>query len=198
MSFGTHTVLKTSYEDKQDPTKFGEILLGMGCFWGAERKFWQMPREIVYSTAVGYSGGSDNPENGTYKAVCSGKTNHSEVVKVIYHKDEEILNLKKILKIFWESHDPTQGNRQGNDIGSQYRSSIYCENEDDLNLANESLEVYQNSLNEKSINKKITTEVGLIKNFFYGEDYHQQYLDKNPGGYCGLKGSGVSCPYGTK
>ena len=169
------------------PNNFKEVVLGAGCFWGVERKFWDL--KGVYLTSVGYSGGeTDNP---TYEDVCYKNTNHAEVVKVIY--DPAIINLIDILKVFWECHDPTQGMRQGNDIGTQYRSVIYTSNNNDLNLAKESMEIYQKEL-EKNNFYKITTEIGLIKNYFLAEEYHQQYLAKNPNGYCGIGGTGCSFP----
>tara|TARA_B100000035_G_scaffold302882_1_gene300919 strand:- start:469 stop:1026 length:558 start_codon:yes stop_codon:yes gene_type:complete len=169
------------------PNNFKEVVLGAGCFWGVERKFWDL--KGVYLTSVGYSGGeTDNP---TYEDVCYKNTNHAEVVKVIY--DPAIINLIDILKVFWECHDPTQGMRQGNDIGTQYRSVIYTSNNNDLNLAKESMEIYQKEL-EKNKFHKITTEIDLIKNYFLAEEYHQQYLAKNPNGYCGIGGTGCSFP----
>ena len=169
------------------PNNLKEVVLGAGCFWGVERKFWDL--NGVYLTSVGYSGGeTDNP---TYEDVCYKNTNHAEVVKVIY--DPAIINLIDILKVFWECHDPTQGMRQGNDIGTQYRSVIYTSNNNDLNLAKESMEIYQKEL-EKNKFHKITTEIDLIKNYFLAEEYHQQYLAKNPNGYCGIGGTGCSFP----
>ena len=190
-----HTVLKTNYhpEHKHDSGK-SEILVGMGCFWGAERLFWnKMPREDIYSTSVGYSGGPDN-ENTNYKSVCSGRTGHTEVVRIVY----ENTALNNLLKLFWENHDPTQGNRQGNDIGTQYRSAIYCSSEDQLKAAIDSRDLFQKEMGARGIDNKITTEIGMIKNYYLAETYHQQYLDKNPMGYCGLRGSGVACPLPLK
>jgi peptide-methionine (S)-S-oxide reductase len=167
------------------------ILLGMGCFWGAERKFWQLG-ENVHVTAVGYAGGFTN--NPTYEEVCSGRTGHNEVVLVAF--DPTQISLARILKTFWESHDPTQGMRQGNDIGTQYRSGIYCVNPAHLQEAKASAEMFQAALIKAGLNL-ITTEIIPAPEFFYAEDYHQQYLAKNPGGYCGLGGTGVSCPVGA-
>ncbi|WP_417551405.1 peptide-methionine (S)-S-oxide reductase MsrA [Marinomonas fungiae] len=166
-----------------------EIYLALGCFWGAERKFWNTPGVKV--TAVGYAGGyTPNP---TYEEVCTGQTGHTEVVKVIFNIDE--ISLDEILKVFWENHDPTQGMRQGNDIGSQYRSAIYALNETDLEAAIASKERYQKQLIQAGLGM-ITTEIELLDTFYFAETYHQQYLFKNPNGYCGLAGTGVSCPIG--
>ncbi|ADZ91704.1 peptide-methionine (S)-S-oxide reductase MsrA [Marinomonas mediterranea] len=167
----------------------GEIIVGMGCFWGAERKFWNTPGVTV--TSVGYAGGyTPNP---TYEEVCSGRTGHSEVVRVVF--DKNITSLQTVLQVFWESHDPTQGMRQGNDIGSQYRSVIYTSNAEDLNTVNESKLRYQAEL-DKAGYGPITTEIEMLSTYYYAEEYHQQYLHKNPNGYCGLGGTGVSCPIG--
>eukprot|EP00123_Amoebidium_parasiticum_P019444 comp25606_c0_seq1/m.47014 comp25606_c0_seq1/g.47014 ORF comp25606_c0_seq1/g.47014 comp25606_c0_seq1/m.47014 type:complete len:219 (-) comp25606_c0_seq1:612-1268(-) len=161
---------------------------GMGCFWGAERKLWQ--QEGVYSTAVGYSGGyTPNP---TYKEVCSGQTGHTEVVLVVF--DPKKTTYEAILKVFWENHDPTQGNRQGGDIGTQYRSAIYTYSPEQKAIAEATREEIQEQLTKGY--GKITTEILDAPEFFYAEEYHQQYLAKNPNGYCGLKGTGVSCPVG--
>ena len=169
------------------PNNLKEIVLGAGCFWGVEKKFWDL--DGVYLTSVGYSGGdTDNP---TYEDVCYKNTNHAEVVKVIY--DPNIIELKKILKVFWECHDPTQGMRQGNDVGSQYRSVIYSSDTSDLDIANESREIYQKEL-EKNNYSTITTEIDIVKNYFLAEEYHQQYLAKNPNGYCGIGGTGCTFP----
>ena len=169
------------------PNKFKEIILGAGCFWGVEKKFWDL--DGVYLTSVGYSGG--DTENPTYEDVCYKNTNHAEVVKVIY--DPNVIELKKILKIFWECHDPTQGMRQGNDFGTQYRSVIYSSDTSDLDIANESKEIYQKEL-KKNNYSKITTQIDILKNYFLAEEYHQQYLAKNPNGYCGIGGTGCSYP----
>ncbi|MDO9240199.1 MAG: peptide-methionine (S)-S-oxide reductase MsrA, partial [Methylicorpusculum sp.] len=160
------------------------ILFGMGCFWGAERKFWQTPG--VFSTAVGYSGG--NTKNPTYEEVCSGLTGHSEVVLVVYSADD--ISFESLLKIFWESHNPTQGMRQGNDTGTQYRSCIYTYSDTQLNTALASKEHYQTRLTQSGL-PLITTEIEPVDIFYYAETYHQQYLHKNPDGYCGLKDIGV-------
>ena len=157
---------------------------GLGCFWGAERIFWSL--EGVNATAVGYMGGyTPNP---SYEEVCSGMTGHTEAVRVIF--DSSIITYKDLLKVFWESHNPTQGMRQGNDMGSQYRSAIYTQDDNQNNLAISSQETFQLNLNEASIGP-ITTEVDSAKDFYYAEDYHQQYLAKNPNGYCGIGGVGV-------
>lgn len=163
---------------------------GMGCFWGAERVFWQMPG--VYSTAVGYSGG-DTP-NPTYEEVCSGFTNHTEAVLVVF--DPKIGSYEELLKRFWESHDPTQGMRQGNDAGTQYRSAIYAYGEEQLEAAQKSQQAFEQALSKKGFGS-ITTEILPAPEFYYAEDYHQQYLGKNPNGYCGLGGTGVTCPVGV-
>jgi len=163
---------------------------GMGCFWGAERKFWQMPG--VFSTAVGYAGGTT--PNPSYDEVCSGCTNHTEVVLVVF--DPGRLPYAELLKAFWEGHDPTQGMRQGNDRGTQYRSALYAYGEAQLSEALASRERFQVALS-KSGYGQITTEILPAPEFYYAEDYHQQYLGKNPGGYCGLGGTGVSCPAGV-
>jgi peptide-methionine (S)-S-oxide reductase len=159
----------------------------LGCFWGAERKFWQTPG--VYSTAVGYVAGyTPNP---TYEEVCSGRTGHTEAVLVAY--DPSVISYEQLLKVFWESHDPTQGMRQGNDVGSQYRSGIYWYTEDQREQAEHSRKLYQERLNDARYDD-ITTELLPATTFFYAEDYHQQYLARNPNGYCGLGGTGVTCP----
>ncbi|XP_065112268.2 mitochondrial peptide methionine sulfoxide reductase isoform X2 [Paramisgurnus dabryanus] len=164
---------------------------GMGCFWGAERKFWR--QKGVYSTQVGYSGGyTPNP---TYKEVCTGKTGHAEVVRVVY--EPEKISFAQLLKVFWESHDPTQGMRQGNDTGTTYRSAIYAYTREQLDHATCSKAEYQKVLTKEGFGA-ITTEIAMTKEFYYAEDYHQQYLSKNPNGYCGLGGTGVSCPIGLK
>jgi peptide-methionine (S)-S-oxide reductase len=162
-------------------------LFGMGCFWGAERKFWQ--QEGVYSTSVGYAAGvTPNP---TYREVCSGMTGHNEVVRVVY--DPSVISYEDLLKVFWESHDPTQGMRQGNDVGTQYRSGIYVYSAAQRQAAEASLQRYQDALNAEGYGS-ITTEILDAPEFYYAEDYHQQYLAKNPGGYCGLGGTKVCYP----
>jgi len=161
----------------------------LGCFWGAERVFWQLPG--VYTTAVGYAGG--HTPNPTYEEVCTGRTGHTEIVLVVY--DPKIISYEKLLKIFWESHDPTQGMRQGNDAGTQYRSAIYG-TPDQVRRAEASKAAYEKSLNAARYGA-ITTEIRETQPFYYAEDYHQQYLAKNPGGYCGLGGTGVTCAIPT-
>jgi peptide-methionine (S)-S-oxide reductase len=167
------------------PESMEPALFGMGCFWGAERRFWQCPG--VFSTAVGYSGGCT--PNPTYEEVCTGLTGHSEVVKVIY--DPAIVSYRELLRIFWESHNPTQGMRQGNDIGTQYRSGIYTYTRQQLDESIESKQHYQHQLAQSGFNQ-ITTEIMPANEFYYAEDMHQQYLAKNPMGYCGLGGLEVS------
>jgi len=166
------------------------IYFGLGCFWGAERLFWQLPGVIV--TAVGYQGGST--KNPSYEEVCSGRTGHTEAVKIVY--DPAQISLETLLKTFWEEHDPTQGMRQGNDVGTQYRSAIYTTSPEQAEIVDKSREAYQNVLRAKGLGQ-ITTEIGPAGEFYYAETYHQQYLAKNPNGYCGLQGTGVSCPIGT-
>jgi peptide-methionine (S)-S-oxide reductase len=164
---------------------------GLGCFWGAERKFWQLPG--VYSTAVGYSGGlTPNP---TYEEVCSGRTGHTEAVLVVY--DPKAVSYDRLLQVFWESHDPTQGMRQGNDVGTQYRSAIYWYDDEQRRAAEASRDAYQKAIAARGY-EAITTEIAAAPEFYYAEAYHQQYLAKNPGGYCGLGGTGVSCPVGIE
>jgi peptide-methionine (S)-S-oxide reductase len=172
------------------PAGLESVVVGLGCFWGAERAFWQLPG--VYTTAVGYAGG--HTPNPTYEEVCSGRTGHTEVVLVVY--DPKKISFDSILKAFWESHDPTQGMRQGNDVGTQYRSAIYCSTPEQKKAAEESKAAYEAAL-VKSGHGAITTEIAEALPFYYAEDYHQQYLAKNPGGYCGLGGTGVSCPIGV-
>ncbi|XP_015456180.1 mitochondrial peptide methionine sulfoxide reductase isoform X1 [Pteropus alecto] len=166
-------------------------IFGMGCFWGAERKFWTL--KGVYSTQVGYAGGYTS--NPTYKEVCSGKTGHAEVVRVVYQPER--ISFEELLKVFWENHDPTQGMRQGNDHGSQYRSAIYPLSTTHLEVALRSKDDYQKVLSEHGYGQ-ITTDIREGQAFYYAEDYHQQYLSKTPDGYCGLGGTGVSCPLGIK
>ncbi len=169
------------------PEGMETALFGLGCFWGAERRFWQL--EGVYVTAVGYAGGfTPNP---TYEEVCSGRTGHAEVVRVVF--DPQRVSYQELLKLFWESHDPTQGMRQGNDRGSQYRSAIYTHSDAQSALAVESARRFQEELTGRGFGR-ITTEIRPAPEFYYAEGYHQQYLAKNPGGYCGLGGTGVSCP----
>jgi peptide-methionine (S)-S-oxide reductase len=163
-----------------------EVIFGMGCFWGAERAFWEL--QGVYTTAVGYSGGlTPNP---TYQEVCSGRTGHNEVVLVVFYPS--IMPFERLLKVFWEGHDPTQGMRQGNDVGTQYRSGVYCLTEEQKLAAEASREAYQQALSQAGF-AHVSTEITRAGEFYYAEEYHQQYLAKNPGGYCGLGGTGVSC-----
>jgi peptide-methionine (S)-S-oxide reductase len=171
------------------PEGLERIVVGMGCFWGAERVFWQA--DGVYTTAAGYAGGyTPNP---TYEEVCSAGTGHAEVVLAVF--DPNVTSYEAMLKLFWENHDPTQGMRQGNDVGTQYRSAIYWANEAQRDVALASKETYQEKLRAAGYGD-ITTEIAAAGPFYYAEDYHQQYLAKNPGGYCGLGGTGVSCPVG--
>jgi peptide-methionine (S)-S-oxide reductase len=173
------------------PSGLEAAMFGLGCFWGAERKFWGLG-DGVYVTAVGYAGGiTPNP---TYEEVCSGRTGHNEAVLVVY--DPNKISYDALLKTFWESHDPTQGMRQGNDIGTQYRSAIYTYSDAQTKAAEESKALYQKALAAKGLGT-ITTEIAGAGEFYFAEDYHQQYLAKNPAGYCGLGGTGVSCPIGV-
>jgi peptide-methionine (S)-S-oxide reductase len=171
------------------PKGLEQAMFGMGCFWGAERKFWQAPG--VFSTAVGYAGGTT--PNPTYEEVCSGLTGHTEIVLVVY--DPSQTSYDKLLQLFWENHDPTQGMRQGNDVGTQYRSAIYAFTPAQKAAAEQSRAMYQDRLKAAG-HDAITTEIIDAPPFYYAEDYHQQYLGKNPGGYCGIGGTGVSCPIG--
>ncbi len=185
---GTHAVLGTPI-GPPFPEGTERAIVGMGCFWGAERLFWQLPG--VHTTAVGYAAG--HTPNPTYEEVCSGRTAHSEVVLVVYRPDE--LSYEDLLRTFWEGHDPTQGMRQGNDVGSQYRSGIYTTSEEQARVALASKESFGQALKAAG-HGAITTEILPAGDFYYAEDYHQQYLAKNPNGYCGLGGTGVSCPVG--
>jgi len=171
------------------PEHLEQVVLGLGCFWGAERLFWETPG--VYTTAVGYAGG-ETP-NPTYEETCSGRTGHAEVVLVVY--DPAIVSLDELLRVFWEGHDPTQGMRQGNDVGTQYRSAIYVRTDEELRVAEASRDRFQQALTAAG-HGAITTEIAKAGPFYYAEAYHQQYLAKNPNGYCGLGGTGVSCPVG--
>ena len=173
------------------PEGFAEAVFGMGCFWGAERKLWQTPG--VYTTAVGYAGGST--PNPTYGEVCSGGTGHTEVVRAVF--DPRQVSYEELLRRFWEGHDPTQGMRQGNDVGTQYRSAIYTSDARQQEIAEASRAAYQERLTGAGFGA-ITTEIRSAPPFYYAEDYHQQYLAKNPGGYCGLGGTGVGCPVGLQ
>jgi peptide-methionine (S)-S-oxide reductase len=184
----THAVLGTPLDADFDHLDLA--MFGLGCFWGAERLFWQL--DAVHSTAVGYAAGAT--PNPTYQEVCSGQTGHNEVVRVVY--DPAVLSYERLLKAFWEGHDPTQGMRQGNDAGTQYRSGIYAYGAKQLREARASLEAFQTVLTSARFGP-ITTEIVDAPTFYFAEDYHQQYLAKNPGGYCGLGGTGVSCPVGA-
>jgi peptide-methionine (S)-S-oxide reductase len=184
-----HFVLGTPLEPPF-PEGLQQIVFGMGCFWGAERMFWTA--EGVYTTAVGYAGGST--PNPTYEEVCSGRTGHTEAVLVVF--DPKVTTVDALLRIFWENHDPTQGMRQGNDVGTQYRSSIYFSDPSQEAAVDRSRAMFQQELNAANFGE-ITTEIGPAPAFYYAEDYHQQYLAKNPNGYCGLGGTGVSCPIGV-
>ena len=172
------------------PAGLEQAVFGLGCFWGAEKVFWTTPG--VYTTAVGYAGGYT--PNATYRETCSGMTGHTEVVLAVF--DPAQTSFDEILKVFWENHDPTQGMRQGNDTGSQYRSAIYCSSATQRQVAEASRAAYQDRLTAAGFGR-ITTEISEAPPFYYAEDYHQQYLAKNPGGYCGHGGTGVSCPVGT-
>ena len=173
------------------PEGLEQAVVGMGCFWGAERVFWRAPG--VYTTAVGYAGGfTPNP---TYQEVCSGRTGHTEAVLVVF--DPKVTSYEEILKLFWENHDPTQGMRQGNDVGTQYRSAVYFMNDAQREAAEASRDRFQRELSQAGYGE-ISTEIAEAGPFYYAEDYHQQYLAKNPNGYCGLGGTGVACPVGLK
>jgi peptide-methionine (S)-S-oxide reductase len=183
--FINRTTLKGPYPDSAEMALFG-----LGCFWGAERKFWQIPGVTV--TAAGYAGGQT--PNPTYDEVCSGRTGHTEAVLVVF--DPKQVSYEMLLKTFWESHDPTQGMRQGNDVGTQYRSAIYYTSDDQRRTAQASKAAYDEALKAKGLSP-ITTEIEPAPEFYFAEVYHQQYLARNPEGYCGLGGTGVSCPIGT-
>lgn len=189
MTMKKHTVQPLHFISQHDiestPAGFEQILFGMGCFWGAERLFWKLTG--VYSTAVGYSGGKT--ESPTYKDVCSGSTDHVEVVKVVF--DPALISLEELLHSFWQTHNPTQGMRQGNDIGTQYRSVIYTYNKNQQEIATHTKKQYQHALSQQGIEEPITTEITPANDFYFAEEYHQQYLAKNPNGYCGLSGTGV-------
>ncbi|MEL6870300.1 MAG: peptide-methionine (S)-S-oxide reductase MsrA [Pseudomonadota bacterium] len=171
------------------PAGMQTAIFGLGCFWGAERVFWQLPG--VYSTSVGYAGG--HTPNPTYEEVCSGQTGHTEAVQVVF--DPEQISFEALLSAFWEAHDPTQGMRQGNDRGTQYRSAIYALDDAQLAAAQASSAAYQQQLQRAGFGT-ITTEIAPLEHYYFAEDYHQQYLAKNPAGYCGIGGTGVSCPIG--
>ena len=173
------------------PEGMEQAVFGMGCFWGAERVFWRIPG--VWTTVVGYAGGyTPNP---TYEEVCSGRTGHAEVVLVVF--DPGVVSYEELLKAFWENHDPTQGMRQGNDTGTQYRSTVYTYGELQAKSAEASRDAFQDALRKAGHTGRITTEIREAPDFYYAEDYHQQYLERNPNGYCGLGGTGVSCPVGV-
>jgi len=172
------------------PSAHQQAVFAMGCFWGAERKFWQL--RGVYSTAVGYVAG--HTPNPSYREVCSGMTGHTEAVLVVF--DPAVISYDELLRVFWENHDPTQGMRQGNDVGTQYRSGIYVFDEGQRRAAEASRDLFQKELSKGGYGT-ITTEILPSPEFYYAEDYHQQYLEKNPGGYCGLGGTGVTCPVGV-
>jgi peptide-methionine (S)-S-oxide reductase len=172
------------------PDGLKTAVFGLGCFWGAEREFWK--RDGVWVTAVGYAGG--HTPNPTYHEVCSGRTGHTEVVLVVY--DPAVIGFGDLVKIFFEAHDPTQGMRQGNDVGTQYRSAIYVDGSEELAAAKEAADRYASTLARRGYGP-ITTEIGGARPFYYAEDYHQQYLAKNPNGYCGLGGTGITCPVAT-
>lgn len=173
------------------PDGFQQIIVGMGCFWGVERIFWKL--DGVYVTSVGYAGGTH--ENPDYRLVCTGRTGHTEVAHIVYNP--KVMTLENLLKVFFENHDPTQGNRQGNDIGTQYRSALYTYSEDDLSAALAAKSRYDAAYTDKGFGP-ITTEIKPAPTYYPAEDYHQQYLAKNPNGYCGIGGTGVVCPLPTK
>jgi len=168
------------------PDNLQQAVFGLGCFWGAERKFWEL--DGVFTTAVGYAGGTT--QDPDYNSVCTGSTGHAEVVLVVF--DPDVVSYDDLLRVFWESHDPTQGMRQGNDTGTQYRSTVYTYDASQLAAAQHSLDAYAAQLNGAGYGT-ITTEIAALDVFYYAEDYHQQYLAKNPGGYCGIGGTGISC-----
>jgi peptide-methionine (S)-S-oxide reductase len=184
-----HAVLGTPLEPPF-PDGLQRAVFGLGCFWGAERVFWRAPG--VYTTAVGYAGG--HTPNPTYQETCTGRTGHTEAVLVVF--DPAQISYEELLRLFWENHDPTQGMRQGNDVGTQYRSAIYTDGPEQLAAAEASRDAFQRELSKAGYGE-ITTEIAPAGEFYYAEDYHQQYLQKNPMGYCGLGGTGVSCPVGV-
>jgi peptide-methionine (S)-S-oxide reductase len=186
----THFLFRTKLQPPY-PAGLGQAVFALGCFWGAERKFWELG-DGIYTTAVGYAGGfTPNP---TYEETCSGMTGHTEVVLVVF--DPTKISYEQLLKTFWENHDPTQGMRQGNDVGTQYRSAIYTYSDAQMKAVQASKTAFQKALDAKGFGA-ITTEIAPIDKFYFAEDYHQQYLAKNPGGYCGLGGTGVACPIGV-
>ena len=182
---GIHALSGRNFIPPYD-ANYQTLRVAMGCFWGVERLFWQL--EGIYVTAVGYAGGST--PNPTYEEACSGYTGHTEVVQLVF--DPSVIDLSEILHVFWENHDPTQGMRQGNDRGTQYRSALYLENESQLEMALASKQSFQEQLSKAGMGE-ITTEIRIESVFFFAEEYHQQYLHKNPGGYCNLRGTGVNC-----
>lgn len=182
---GIHALSGRNFIPPYD-ANYQTLRVAMGCFWGVERLFWQLPG--IYVTAVGYAGGST--PNPTYEEACSGYTGHTEVVQLVF--DPNVIDLSEILRVFWENHDPTQGMRQGNDRGTQYRSALYLENESQLEMALASKQSFQEQLSKAGMGE-ITTEIRIESVFFFAEEYHQQYLHKNPGGYCNLRGTGVNC-----
>ena len=184
-----HAVLGTPMQEPVPPS-MRLAVFGLGCFWGEEKTFWELPG--VWSTSVGYAGGPT--PNPTYKEVCSGQTGHAEVVRVVF--DPAKVSFEALLRVFWENHDPTQGMRQGNDAGTQYRSAIYVYDDEQRALAEASRDAYQGRLKEAGYGA-ITTEIAPLPEFYFAEDYHQQYLAKNPDGYCGIGGTGVACPVGV-
>ena len=186
MKVAARHAVKGSAMEPPFPDGMAMIIVGMGCFWGVERKFWQA--DGVFSTAVGYAGGQ--VPDPTYEAVCSGRTGHAEVVRVVF--DPRVTSYQQMLQVFWENHDPTQGMRQGNDTGSQYRSVLYWYDAEQQGAAEASRAAYQRGLTTAGYGP-ITTEIAVAPEFYYAEDYHQQYLHKNPTGYCGMGGTGVSC-----
>ena len=182
---GIHALSGRNFIPPYD-ANYQTLRVAMGCFWGVERLFWQLPG--IYVTAVGYAGGST--PNPTYEEACSGYTGHTEVVQLVF--DPNVIDLAEILRVFWENHDPTQGMRQGNDRGTQYRSALYLESESQLEMALASKQSFQEQLSKAGMGE-ITTEIRIESVFFFAEEYHQQYLHKNPGGYCNLRGTGVNC-----
>jgi len=189
MPVAARNVVLGSPTEPPFPPEMQLATFGMGCFWGVERKFWQTGR--VFSTAAGYAGGvTPNP---TYKEVCSGRTGHTEVVRVVF--DPKKISYEELLKLFWENHDPTQGMRQGNDVGTQYRSAIFCYGDAQKRAAEATRDAYAKKLADSGYGA-VTTEIREAPEFYYAEDYHQQYLEKNPDGYCGIGGTGVTCPVG--
>ena len=187
MAVGDHHFVTGNRIKAPFPEGLQQAVFGLGCFWGAERQFWEQPG--VYATAVGYAAG--HTPNPTYQEVCSGQTGHNEVVLVVF--DPQLCPYERLLKVFWESHDPTQGMGQGNDVGTQYRSGVYCSSAAQLAAAEASRNAFQKALRDAG-RKEITTEILDVGPFYYAEEYHQQYLAKNPGGYCGLGGTGVCMP----